>query len=65
MEGEDEAHGYRSARSGPVPHLIEAPSMAGELDIAAELIQSWLPGSQPMAEGRAPAPEAIAVLEAR
>jgi len=62
MEGEDEAHGYRSARSGPVPHLIEAPSMAGELDIAAELIQSWLPGSQPMAEGRAPAPEAIAVL---
>lgn len=62
MEGDDEAHGYRSARTGPVPQLIEVPSMAAELDKAADLIRSWLPEGGTVTEGRAPAPEAIAVL---
>ncbi|MCG7320843.1 3'-5' exonuclease [Arsenicicoccus bolidensis] len=36
--------------------------MAAELDKAAELIHSWLPEGDAVTEGRAPTPEAIAVL---
>lgn len=61
LDGEAEAHGYHSARTGPVPVLLRADSMAEELDVAAELIRSWLP-HEGAGEDAAAAPEAIAVL---
>ena len=61
LEGRAEAHGYHSARTGPVPLLLRADSMAEELDVAAELIKSWLPHDG-AGDDVASAPEAIAVL---
>lgn len=61
LEGEAEAHGYHSARTGPVPVLLRADSMAEELDVAADLIRSWMPREE-AGESAAAAPEAIAVL---
>ena len=61
LEGEAEARGYHSARTGPKPVLLQAASMSEELDLAAELIRSWLPDGVAQ-DGQAPAPEAIAVL---
>ena len=34
--------GYRSARSGPIPRVGHADTLAGELDIAEEHIRAWL-----------------------
>lgn len=67
LEGEDEKHTYHSARSGPEPRLIAAGSVSDELREAAEVLRSWLPETALSPEenrlaGRAPAPEAIAVL---
>jgi superfamily I DNA/RNA helicase len=45
---------YRSARSGPVPQLIPCATLSQELDRAAELVRSWVDGSD--------APETVAVL---
>lgn len=42
LEGETEQTGYRSARSGPVPHVVEATSLAHELEIAVERVSSWI-----------------------
>lgn len=61
LEGGVEARGYHSARTGPVPKLLRASSMADELDLAADLISSWLPGED-SGDRSAAAPEAIAVL---
>lgn len=61
LEGDAEVHGYHSARTGPTPVLLQADSMAEELDLAAELVRSWLP-HEGAGEGAAAAPEAIAVL---
>jgi len=61
LEGGDEEHVYRSARTGPAPVLLPAESMAEELDQAAKLIRSWMPDESDPTD-RAPAPEAIAVL---
>lgn len=59
MDGAPEKASFRSARSGPAPTMEPAASMADELDRAAELLNSWMPGEE---EGRAPAQESIAVL---
>lgn len=40
---EDKSH-YRSARTGPKPHLHECSSLTAELDFAAETVQGWLTG---------------------
>lgn len=61
LVGDAEEHNYHSARTGPSPHTLPSSSMSEELDRAAELIRSWLPdGSDD--DGRAPKPEAIAIL---
>lgn len=60
LDGEAEAHRYHSARTGPRPVVRECTSASDEIRQAAELVRSWLPADgEP---GRAPAPEAIAVL---
>lgn len=61
LEGEAEKHTYHSSRSGPAPLLLPARSMSEELTQAAELVQSWLPAKDG-SDGRAPSPEAIAIL---
>lgn len=61
LEGESESHSYRSARSGPEPELVVGKGLSEELDQAAELIRSWLPGFGRPA-GRAPSAESIAIL---
>ena len=40
-EAEDNPH-YRSARRGPSPELIPAPSLGAELDRAAGVVRDWL-----------------------
>ncbi|WP_270887102.1 UvrD-helicase domain-containing protein [Pedococcus sp. 5OH_020] len=55
LEGEDEDHGYRSARKGPPPQLIRCGSLGDELDAVAATLKEWLK------EG-AVAPENVAVL---
>ncbi len=67
LEGEAEEHPYQSARTGPEPQLAPAATMNDELDAAVRVISSWLPDESltPQAnrgEGRAPAPEGIALL---
>lgn len=67
LEGAAEEHAYHSARTGPRPLLVPAATFSEELDAAAEIIQGWLPepekpASENLAEGRAAAPEDIAVL---
>lgn len=67
LEGEAERHSYHSARQGPEPRLVPTSSIPAELDEAAEIITSWLPvegesRAVNQQAGRAPAPEAIAVL---
>jgi superfamily I DNA/RNA helicase len=37
-----DATGYRSARRGPAPQQLPAPSLTVELDKAAELVRGWL-----------------------
>lgn len=61
LEGEAEAHSYRSARSGPEPALVAGQGLSDELDRAAELVRSWLPDAE-CPDGRAPSPESIAIL---
>lgn len=61
LEGEAEAQGYHSARTGPIPLLLRAESKADELEAAAELIRTWLP-HEGAGESAAAAPEAIAIL---
>ena len=61
LTGEEEEHDYHSARTGPAPNVAGSASMSEELDRAAELISSWMPDGTDD-EGRAPKPEAIAVL---
>lgn len=38
----DSTAGYRSARSGPVPRVSQAQTLAGELDVAEKHIREWL-----------------------
>lgn len=61
LEGHVEEHAYRSARSGPEPHMMSGSGVSEELDHAAALIKSWLPNLNDP-EGRASAPESIAIL---
>lgn len=61
LEGELEAHGYYSPRTGPKPVILRAETIGEELDVAAELVSSWLPG-EVAGDKTATAPEAIAVL---
>lgn len=61
LEGVEEMHSYRSARSGPEPALVAGQGISDELDRAAELVRSWLPSAEHPA-GRAPSPESIAIL---
>lgn len=61
LEGKDEGHSYRSARSGPEPVRVAAKGISDELDRAADLIRAWLPDAE-HPEGRAPSPESIAIL---
>lgn len=53
LDGEPDATGYRSARRGPKPRVIECTA-SGELDAAAASIGTWLDDDA--------APESIAVL---
>lgn len=41
-EGDETTHGYRSARTGPEPVLVECSSLAEELDRVSELVRGWL-----------------------
>lgn len=52
--GEESTKGYRSARSGPRPHLSSFASIDAELDHAAELLTRWLDEVEQ--------PESLAVL---
>lgn len=52
--GQESTAGYRSARSGPVPQLIQCATLTEELDRAADLIRMWAAETD--------APETIAVL---
>lgn len=61
LEGSPENHHYVSARSGPAPAESSEASVSAELDHAAELIRSWLPGNDDD-DDRATTPETIAVL---
>ncbi|HLL69143.1 MAG TPA: UvrD-helicase domain-containing protein [Micromonosporaceae bacterium] len=54
LEEQSEVTGYRSARSGPAPHVQETQSLANELDAIAERLRVWLKTGT--------APETIAVL---
>ncbi len=67
LEGEGEEHAYHSARSGPRPMLVPTATFGEELDKAATIIRGWLPerdkgARENVAEGRAAAPEDIAIL---
>ncbi len=54
LEDSPEATGYRSARTGPAPTIVEAASITKELDLIAEALRGWL--------SEEVAPETIAVL---
>jgi superfamily I DNA/RNA helicase len=54
LEDQEEATGYRSARSGPAPKVETVESLAAELDTIADRIRSWLDSGA--------TPETIAVL---
>lgn len=54
LEESPEATGYRSARTGPTPTIVDAVSVTQELDTIADTLRRWLD------EGAAP--ETIAVL---
>ncbi|GIE95803.1 UvrD-helicase domain-containing protein [Paractinoplanes rishiriensis] len=54
LEDQEEATGYRSARSGPAPKVDSVDSLAAELDTIADRIRSWLDCGA--------TPETIAVL---
>lgn len=41
-EGAEDPSGYRSARTGPNPELVECASQTEELDKAATVIKSWI-----------------------
>ena len=52
---EENEHGYRSARSGPLPRVVSATSESGQYDNVAEVIKGWLADD-------AISPETVAVL---
>jgi superfamily I DNA/RNA helicase len=52
--GQESTAGYRSARRGPVPQLIQCATLTEELDRVAGLIRAWVSETD--------APETIAVL---
>ena len=54
LENEAEATGYRSARTGPAPRIMDVGTLAAELDAVADVVRGWTEGGTP--------PEAIAVL---
>ncbi len=54
IEDLPEQQGYRSARTGPEPRLIDTPTITAELDTVAEILRGWL------ADGVIP--ETVAVL---
>jgi len=54
LEENAETTGYRSARTGPAPHLETVDSLTAELDTVCEVVQGWVHGGTP--------PDAIAVL---
>lgn len=41
-QGEEDVSGYRSARTGPVPELIECGSQVEELERASQLVRDWI-----------------------
>ncbi|MFC6013015.1 3'-5' exonuclease [Nocardia lasii] len=41
-EADETTHGYRSARTGPEPVLVECASLSEELDRVSELVREWL-----------------------
>lgn len=53
-EGAEQSSDYRSARSGPVPHLFPCATLTDELDRAAELVTAWV--------DQVTAPETVAIL---
>lgn len=67
LEGAEEEHAYHSARTGPRPLLVPAATFTEELDQAAAILRGWIPvpdesARENLAEGRAAAPEDIAIL---
>lgn len=52
---EENEHGYRSARSGPLPRVVSATSESGQYDNVAEVIKGWLADDEI-------SPETVAVL---
>ncbi|NCT90970.1 ATP-dependent helicase [Cellulomonas sp. APG4] len=54
LENVPEETGYRSARSGPEPELVDVASLPAELDLIADRVRGWL--------GTAVPAETIAVL---
>lgn len=53
-EGAEKSADYRSARSGPVPRLVQCANLSAELDQAAETVGEWVENGA--------APETVAVL---
>lgn len=56
-EGSEDTSEYRSARLGPVPRLLQAENLTGELDQAATVVGVWL---NELKEGEGP--ETIGIL---
>lgn len=42
LEDGEEATGYRSARSGPVPRFVDTPTITDELDALTGILSDWL-----------------------
>lgn len=58
-EGAEDHSGYRSARRGPEPELVESSTLTAEFDCAAGVVTAWL------AEGARPETVAILVRDQR
>jgi len=54
LEDQPESTGYRSARTGPSPTIVDATSVSAELDLVAETVRRWLTDGA--------APETVAIL---
>lgn len=54
LENEAETTGYRSARTGPTPRIVDVDTLAAELDAVTDIVRDWVDhGTEP---------DAIAVL---
>jgi len=54
LENDAETTGYRSARTGPIPRIVEVDTLAAELKAVCDTVRDWVDNDT--------APDAIAVL---